>query len=200
MNGCTNTASIKVTVNPLPVLNVSPLATPSICYGNNVSLTASGAASYSWSPPTGLTCTACLATTAGPLTTTTYYVAGTSGAGCIDSMKVVVSVALKILANISGKDTICSGTSTILTASGGTSYLWNTGATTAALNVNPLTNTTYSVLVKVGSCLDSSKVTVVVNPSPVVTINGTDSICVGGNTILTATGGADLLLEYWEYN
>ncbi|MEZ5048564.1 MAG: hypothetical protein R2766_02825 [Saprospiraceae bacterium] len=30
-----------------------------------------------------------------------------------------------------------------MTASGGTSYEWNTGATTASINVSPSTTTTY---------------------------------------------------------
>ncbi|MEZ5048579.1 MAG: hypothetical protein R2766_02900 [Saprospiraceae bacterium] len=34
-----------------------------------------------------------------------------------------------------------------MTASGGTSYEWNTGATTASISVSPNTTTTYSVTV-----------------------------------------------------
>src|SRR6185312_1855040 len=37
--GCTNTATIQVVVNPIPVVNVTPNAS-NICYGNNVVLTA----------------------------------------------------------------------------------------------------------------------------------------------------------------
>ncbi len=47
---------------------------------------------------------------------------------------------------ITGTNTICYQTSSILTASGGSSYLWNTGATTATINAVPNGNTTYSVI------------------------------------------------------
>ncbi|MEZ5048565.1 MAG: hypothetical protein R2766_02830 [Saprospiraceae bacterium] len=39
---------------------------------------------------------------------------------------------------ISGDLEICDGESTTLTATGGTSYTWSTGATTANINVGPL--------------------------------------------------------------
>jgi len=190
--GCTNTATIQVVVNPIPVVNVTPNAS-NICYGNNVVLTATGTNSYSWSPPTGLSCTACPNPTASPLVTTTYKVVGTSLAGCADSANVTVTVAPQIPAAITGIDTICSGTSTTLTASGGGTYLWSTGSTNTAITISPLSNCTYSVLVTVGSCTDSAKVNVVVNASPIVSVTGNNSICIGSNTTLTATGGGTYL-------
>jgi gliding motility-associated-like protein len=187
VNGCTNTASVTVTVNASPTVTVTP-ASASICYGNNTLLTTGGAVSYTWSPATGLSCTACVATTANPTVTTTYTVIGTASDGCIDSATVKVTVAPKIGATITGKDTICSGNSSTLSASGGGTYLWSTGSTTSSITVSPLTNTSYSVLVTVGSCTDSAKVNMIVNPSPSANITGKDSICAGTGTTLTATG------------
>ena len=46
-NGCTDTASIKITVNPLPVVVANSTATV-ICAGTNITLSASGALSYAW--------------------------------------------------------------------------------------------------------------------------------------------------------
>ena len=48
-------------------------------------------------------------------------------------------------AAINGATAFCSGTSNVLTASGGSSYLWNTGATTASINVT--SSGTYSVTI-----------------------------------------------------
>ena len=78
-NGCQNTASAAFTVNPLPTISISASST-SICAGDSVTLTASGAGvggSYLWGG----------GQTANPLTvtpgaTTTYSVTGTDANGC----------------------------------------------------------------------------------------------------------------------
>ncbi|HXS36478.1 MAG TPA: PKD domain-containing protein, partial [Flavipsychrobacter sp.] len=67
-NGCLDTAGVTVNVNPLP--NVVADSTQSICKGTSANLSASGASTYSWSPATGLSCTACADPTASPTTTT----------------------------------------------------------------------------------------------------------------------------------
>src|SRR5260221_10556190 len=51
-NGCSATAQVIVTVNPLPIITVTP--PPAICNGQSATLTASGAQSYSWTPSTNL--------------------------------------------------------------------------------------------------------------------------------------------------
>jgi hypothetical protein len=61
--------------------------------GGSVSLTASGAASYNWSPATGLSCTNCPNPTANPATTTTYTVTGFDSTNtCSTSELVTVTV------------------------------------------------------------------------------------------------------------
>ena len=83
-------------------------------------------------------------------------------------------------ASIIGNNTICSGQSTTLTASGGTSYLWNTGATTAAINVSPTSTTTYSVTVtSAAGCSSSTSRTVTVNTPVTPTFNAIPSFCEG---------------------
>src|SRR5205085_7453285 len=75
-SGCSDTGMVTVTVNPLP--SVSAGANQSICAGASASLQATGAASYVWSPVTGLSCTNCANPTASPASTTTYTVTGTN--------------------------------------------------------------------------------------------------------------------------
>lgn len=74
-------------------LSVSP-ANPTITTpGGSVSLQASGAASYTWSPATGLSCTNCANPTANPTTTTTYTVTGYDSTNtCSTSELVTVEV------------------------------------------------------------------------------------------------------------
>jgi hypothetical protein len=67
--------------------------------------------------------------TVSPTATTTYNVTVTDGNGCQASTSVTVTVHPLPTPSISGDTEICTGTTTRLTASGGTGYLWSTGAT-----------------------------------------------------------------------
>ena len=84
---------------------------------------------------------------------------------------------------------ICTGNSTVLTASGATTYSWSTGQTGASITVDPTTNTTYTVTGFNGACSATDSVDVTVHPLPTVEITGTLTYCVGASTTLTATAG-----------
>jgi hypothetical protein len=58
--------------------------------------------------------------------------------------------------------TICRGGSATLTASGGTAYLWSTGATTASITISPIQTTTFRVTITHvgGPTIDEVDVTV----------------------------------------
>jgi PKD repeat protein len=86
-NGCTATATSVVTVNSAPTLSIS--SNPSngiVCTGNQATLTASGAQSYSWTG--GIT----NAVSFVPPATTTYTVTGTSAAGCTATAQATITV------------------------------------------------------------------------------------------------------------
>jgi len=71
-----NSNSMTITVNPTPTVTISSSNTL-ICVGETASLTANGAATYSWS--SGSTNSAIVI---NPTNTTTYTVTGTTAAGC----------------------------------------------------------------------------------------------------------------------
>jgi len=191
--GCSNTQTITVNVNAKPVVTVNPPA-PGICSGGNVALTASGGATYTWSPATALSATTGATVTASPVATTTYTVIGTSAAGCTDTTNVTVTVSSSLVASVSGKDTVCAGSSTALTAAGGSTYKWSTGSTNATINVSPASTTTYKVVVSSGSCKDSTNVTVTVEPTITPSVSASaPTICSGNSTTLTASGGTTYL-------
>ncbi|MGP8215302.1 MAG: gliding motility-associated C-terminal domain-containing protein [Bacteroidia bacterium] len=185
--GCVKDTSITVNVKPKPAVSVNP-PSPGICTGGNVTLTASGANTYSWS--TGVTTSSI---NVNPAATTTYSVIGTSALGCADTANVTVTVGSSITAAITGKDTICSGSSTTLTASGGSSYLWSNGSTNAVITISPAADTTYSVTASSGSCVASANVMVKVNPSFTIGLTGNSSICPDSSTTITASGGGTYL-------
>jgi PKD repeat protein len=111
-----------ITVTPSPNLEISP-ASPSICKGGVITITASGADSYTWSPATGLSTTFGSTTNASPVNTANYTVTGTKD-GCSSSKSFWVTV------NQASKPTITQNSNT-LTSSNATSYKWllNTIAT-----------------------------------------------------------------------
>ncbi|HMR90141.1 MAG TPA: hypothetical protein PKD51_18395, partial [Saprospiraceae bacterium] len=180
---CSDSAVTTVIVNPLPVVSID--GNTILCLGETTTLTASGGNNYNWS--NGAT-TASI--TVNPIITTSYNVTVTDLNGCSEtsSIQVIVNPLPTII--ISGDTEICIGDNTTLTASGGSVYIWNTGDTTASINVTPSVNTNYSVTVtNINGCNDSANVTVIVNPLPIVTITGDTEICKGQTTSLTANGG-----------
>ncbi len=87
---CAIPFTLPVTINALPIVNAGPDET--ICEGDVVTLTASGASTYTWSPASGLTPTTGAIVSANPTSTTTYTVTGTDANGCVDSDDVIVTV------------------------------------------------------------------------------------------------------------
>lgn len=191
-NVCNATGTIEVTVNPYPVINVSP-ASATICEGETQTFTASGAAAFTWSPGTGLSSTTDAIVDANPITTTTYEVIG-SDAGCNDTIDVTLTVNPIPVTTVSPDVTICSGTSTPLVAGGATTYVWSpttglSSGTNPNVTADPATTTTYTVTGTSNSCSSSVDVTVTVNPTPSVGVLPlTYAYCEGGSVDLEAYG------------
>lgn len=70
----------------LLVVDAGPDVT--ICKGDTIQLTATGASSYQWSPAASLSCTNCPSPRAFPQSTTTYFVLANDGS--MDSVKITV--------------------------------------------------------------------------------------------------------------
>ena len=86
--------------------------------------------------------------------------------------------------------TICDGESTILTASGASSYVWNDGNTDNPRTVSPTTTTTFTATgTDSNGCTNTGATTITVNALPTVEISGTLTYCAGSTTTLTATAG-----------
>jgi len=192
---CTHTRTVTVTVNTGLSMSVSP-SSSTICAGDNVTLTASGADSYTWSPSTGLSSTSGSSVVASPLSTTTYTVTGNTN-GCTDTRTVTVTVNTPPSVNVTPPfSTICEGSSATLTASGASTYTWSpsTGLNTtsgASVVASPPSGTTYTVTGMSNGCTDTRLVTVNVTPSPEVSITtSAPSVCAGGSTILLASGAS----------
>jgi subtilisin-like proprotein convertase family protein len=92
------------------------------------------------------------------------------------------------VANAGQDVSVCSGATANLNATGGGTYAWSNGATTANTSVNPSTTTTYTVTVTTPGCgSDTDEVIVNITPKPTVTLDiGNENICVGACPTLTA--------------
>ncbi|MDQ3047148.1 MAG: T9SS type A sorting domain-containing protein [Bacteroidota bacterium] len=101
-NGCVNTASTTVTVNPLPTVTATA-SDNVVCNGDMVTLMGGGAATYTWTG--GVTDATPFAATA----TTTYTVTGTDLNGCMSTATTTVTVnALPVVTLTAfAMDTVC---------------------------------------------------------------------------------------------
>lgn len=219
-NGCGGSTcqTVTVNVNPLPVAPVSVSATQTgICSGASSTLSYSGGSGTTFVWRTG----ACDGPTLGtgnnlvvmPSTTTTYYGQWQNGCGSSTCMFVTITVSPSPVAPISvsaTQTTLCSGTSTTLSYSGGSgdTFTWHTGncdgptiGTGNNLVVSPTTTTTYYGRWTNG-CGNSAcqYVTVNVNPLPEApnSVAATyTSVCAGGTTTLSYSGGSGDTF-YWH--
>lgn len=191
-------AEITATINPDPVVSILP-ASASICQpgATPVTLTASGANTYAWSPGTGLSSTTTASTDALPLSTITYTVTGTSAAGCTGTAMVTVTVnSLPSVTASASPTAICAGSSTTLTASGAATYNWMPGSLTGSSVADaPASSTTYTVTgTDANGCTATAVTSVTVNPLPAVNASTTSPvICAGENTTLNASGANSYL-------
>ena len=87
-----NVAKKTPTTGSVTGTSVAVSADQTICPGSPITLTATGATNFTWSPATNLSNTIIANPVATPMTTTTYTVVGTGGVGCINTAKVKVTV------------------------------------------------------------------------------------------------------------
>jgi len=181
-SGCPGYAQTSVIVNPLPTVTVnSPYSS---CYGAPTTLTASGASTYVWNNNT--TGSSIIIT---PTVTATYSVTGTSSLGCTKSATTSVSIySLPIVSVVMSNTAVCAGSPVTMIGVGALTYTWSNGLTNATPFV-PLATAVYTVYGADGNgCINNTTRTVVVNSIPVLSVNGSTSVCNGNSTTLTASG------------
>jgi hypothetical protein len=151
-----------------------------------LSLTASGASTYSWTG--GLTA---ISNPITPIltTTTTYTVTGTTN-GCTGTAVSTVTVKPNPIVSVNSPS-ICNGQTASLIASGATTYSWTGGLSANATPSTPIltTTTTYTVTGTTNGCRGTAVSTVTVKPKPTITVNS-PSICSSQTANLTASGAS----------
>lgn len=203
-NSCVSADSVFIT-EPPPLLANMVKHNDTICFGKSTTIGAnpSGGSpgpgySYTWSPPAGLSCTACANTTATPTSTTIYTFTVTDINGCTakDSVEIVVIPLPTVFAG--PDDTICSGQSAALNATGNSvSYVWSPATGLSNPNISnpvatPSFTTTYSVTgTNANGCSNTDMVKVNVVSSPTVNVSlSTTTVCSGATVFLNSSSNA----------
>jgi hypothetical protein len=133
---------------------------------------------------------------------TTFNVLSTVEATCSAQLTMTATVTINALptpgisitenSGTVNDGTVCAGTSVILTASGGTGYLWDGSISNGAPFI-PAATTTYTVTVtNADGCTQTASQIVTVNPLPVVTFitqPGAGTVCEGADVTYTTQSG-----------
>jgi gliding motility-associated-like protein len=195
INGCTNTVAVTQSVNPSPTLSVFS-SSPVICSGKTVTLTASGAQSYTWLPG-GATSSVLVVT---PAATTNYTVVG-FGNSCTSSIVFVQSVNPTPTLNLSSVNfTICTSAPFNITALGATNYTWTPGGSsssvlTTSINANTIFTVTGS---HPTGCSSFATVTVTARPVPTIAVQSASISCATlGTATATPVGGIGPYFFTW---
>lgn len=188
LNGCSSTSSsASVIVNPSPVVTSN---NSTICLGQTATLNANpdvSGGTFLWLPGNETT----NSITVSPLSTSTFTVSYTLN-GCTDTA--ISTVTVNTLSGVSaGSDiAICSGSSTVLTASGANNYQWSNGSVNSSITVSPNVTTSYFLTGFANTCSGKDTVTVIVSQPLVISASKTDlscnNICNGTISINTSGG------------
>ena len=175
-----------ITVHPLPQVEAGIDTT--LCFGQSITLTASGANNYVWD--NGVV----NGVEFFPSSTIMYNVIGTDTNLCqnTDSILVTYTLDLPPIVNAGPDTAICSGQQIALTATGDAIlYLWDNGVIDGEL-FEPSETNEYTVIgTAANGCVERDTVEVVVNPLPVITANASNDVLCDGETTILWGEGAD---------
>ena len=202
-NGDSDTFSQNIVVNDLPSVGANAFPSTTICQGDQITLSGTGATSYSWSGGVsdGVAFTPALGVS-------TYTVTGTIN-NCQNTFDVQITVqdcSVPTASFTASSTTVCEGETIVFTnislGTNITTYSWDFGAAgipATSSNEGPHTVTyttagTYTVSLTVSNAngTDSyqSTVTVLALPNVYIIAQPSDTICVGDEVTLTGSGAA----------
>ena len=200
--GCGNASTTDIIVNPPDDATITP-AGP-FCLGSPVYTLTGAAGSGNWSG-TGITNASAGEFDASVAGTGIHTITYTTGGPCTSMSTIDIEVLDVLVVQAFQDNTICSGESANLTATGSggdgnLTYTWmdqlgNSVGSGNSLTVSPMTTTTYTVTLTDGCSTPStsSSVTITVNPTPVVSftadnVSGCDPVDVTFTNTSTPAG------------
>ena len=196
VNGCSRKKddTVRIEVKARPYLRVTNDTI--ICIVDGLQLNATGGGTVIWTPNYNINNTSILTPFVTPAISTTYHVRLTDIFGCYRDDSVIVDVKLKTVIDAGPDTSICKTEGFRLRTIGDALHYTWTPATylnsDTAKNplAAPLQTTTYQVIGNIGTCSDTSAITIVVAPYPPANAGPDAVICSGFNASLSATGGS----------
>ena len=175
--------------------SVSAGSDQTICDGSSVTLSGSGAVSYTWD--NGVTDGVVFTPSLG---TVTYTVTGTDANSCVNTDQVDVTVNALPSVSAGSDQTICDGSSVTLSGSGAVSYTWDNGVTDGVAFSPSVGTVTYTVTgTDANSCVNTDQVDVTVNVLPSVSAGSDQTICDGSSVTLSGSQSSELHMGQWSY-
>ncbi|HLP19798.1 MAG TPA: PKD domain-containing protein [Chitinophagales bacterium] len=208
-NQCINTDSVRISFHAIPQVNAGPDTSVCLNPGNfqpSVQLNATGAATYVWTPTTGLNNPNIANPVSTPTANTKYVVTGTDVNGCsiTDSVNVfVLDPALNVV--VQPSVTICEGDTTgiaVVSQGQSTTYSWSpnqyiSNASELSPYFYPRDTTLYIITISNYCYTKSDSVLIIVWPLPQLALNPLDSICITESIQLQAYDAQTYL---WDAN
>ena len=191
-NNCTANDSIFIQVNKLPNINIVS-SKDSLCEGDSIILTASGASTYIWD--NGVINN----TYFSPKISKSYTVKATDLNNCSNNAsKSIVVISLPNIQLTVNKDTVCKGDTVAFTALGGINYTWNKSLLPNNQLIVEYNQTIISTGENTFGCKNKDTITVIALEVPLLkTTISHDTICIGGSIKINASG-ADTYI--WDQN
>jgi len=205
--GCmaTGAGTVQVDVHAPPVAYVTP-PVATVCLNGQVTLTANGGVTYSWSPATGLSASNVATPVASPVVSTTYTVTVADDIGCSSTQSIGVTVVQPETMTVTPDSTaICPGKTVTLEAAGAERYQWIgvTGGLSATDIANPVArpvdSTVYTVVGgdSTGCFSDTLAVVVVLLPQPSVSAGPDETVQAGTPVTLAGEATGDVVSWLW---
>lgn len=187
---CSSTDTMLLTVKKRPVVKAKA-ETSAVCEGLSTSLTAAGAVSYAWFPPSSLNVSNKDTVIATPSISTVYEVIGTGANGCTDTTLVSVFIQQYPITDAGNDSIVCNNTSAVQfngSPTGGT-WLGNNVTTGGLFNPFAAGNGNYflkyTAAINQCSKTDSLKVTVI---DPPIAKAGNDTTVCQDTSIISFNG------------
>ncbi len=184
---CIDKKPVIVTINTLPT---TPTASSANYCQNDVTspltTTATAGSVLNWyqNPTGGASSATTPSITSTTVGTSNYYVTQTDANGCESALpRTQISITIKPIPVVAvNSPTICKGEDITLTATGATTYSWDSATTNGISTSNPFINTplnstTFRVTGTTNGCFSIAIATVTVNPIPTLVFVDTLAIC-----------------------